>query len=273
MSSTQQQPNRIGPHISLTGTTIPQALKSLPKGCDCFQCFLGAPIQYTVKKVSDEEAAQAQQMLHLNDMRMYVHAPYIINLANSDKAAPGRACLQTLLDTNARISSTHTGTILHIGANGTIQQVADQLNSMDIRSPLLLENCAGEGSKLGATMEELQKLMELTDSHNVGLCIDTCHAHSAGLADMRETTDVVKLFDDLDAYASGRPTLFHLNDSKVPFKAKVDRHLPVGKGTIWSETKDSLTRFAELARETARDIILETPSDTLAEMAWLKTLG
>lgn len=270
MSSATQ--NRIGPHMSLSGTTITQALKSLPKGCDCFQCFLGAPVQFAVKKVSEEEAAQAQKMLHLNDMRMYVHAPYIINLANPEKAAPGRACLQKLLDTNARISPTHTGTVLHIGANGTLEQVADQLNSMNISSPLFLENCAGEGSKLGASMAELHKLMELTDSHNIGLCIDTCHAHSAGLTDMRDTQQVIKLFEDLDASASGRPTMFHLNDSKVSYLAKVDRHLPVGEGTIWSTTKDSLKRFAELAQETSRDIILETPTAALTEMAWLKTL-
>lgn len=270
MSSSTQ--NRIGPHISLSGTTITQALKSLPKGCDCFQCFLGAPVQFAVKKVSEEEAAQAQKMLHLNDMRMYVHAPYIINLASANpaKVTPGRDCLQKLLDTNARISPTHTGTILHIGANGTLQQVADQLNSMNISSPLFLENCAGEGSKLGASMEELHKLMELTDSHRIGLCIDTCHAHSAGLTDMRDTPSVTKLFEDLDA--TGRPTMFHLNDSKVPYLAKVDRHLPVGFGTIWSQKQDSLKRFAELAEQTSRDIILETPTPSLVEMAWLKTL-
>lgn len=128
MSST----NRIGPHISISGTTIPEVLKGLPKGCDCFQCFLGAPVQFAVKKVSEEEAAATQRYLHLNDMRMYVHAPYIINLANPEKAAPGKASLQKLLDTNARISTTHTGTVLHIGANGTLENVADQLNSMNI---------------------------------------------------------------------------------------------------------------------------------------------
>jgi len=263
--------NRIGPHVSISGSTLIDTMKALPKGCDCFQCFLGAPITFKVKTISEEEAAAAQKMLHINDMKMYVHAPYIINLASAqqEKVAPGRACLQKLLDTNARISNTHTGTVLHIGANGTIANVADQLNSMNISAPLYLENCAGEGSKLGKNMEELHKLMEATDSHRVGLCIDTCHAHSAGLTDMRDTQAIVKLFDDLP---EDRPTMFHLNDSKVPFHAKVDRHLPVGEGTIWSQAQDSLIRFAELAAHTSRDIILETPTAALTEMSWLRSV-
>lgn len=264
------QQNRIGPHVSIAGSTLPDVIKSLPKGCDCFQCFLGAPLQFAVKKVSAEEAAASQRLLHLNDKRMYVHAPYIINLANPEKSTPGRASLQSLLDTNARISSTHTGTVLHIGANGTLETVADQLNSMTISSPLFLENCAGEGSKLGKSMDELHRLMEATDSHRVGICIDTCHAHSAGLTDMRSSSAVVKMFDDLP---EDRPVMFHLNDSKVAFQAKVDRHMPLGMGTIWSEQQNSLYEFASLAEKTGRDIVLETPTGALQEMKMLRCGG
>lgn len=258
--------NKIGPHISLQPKLV-DTIKSVPSGCDCFQCFLGAPLNYNVKKLTDAEVADAQKVLNERNMTMYVHAPYVINLANPEKAVAGRTCLQKLLDTNARISPTHTGTILHIGANGTIENVADQLNSMDISSPLYLENCAGEGSKLGKNMAELHKLMEATDSHRVGICVDTCHAHSAGMTDMRNSSSVVKLFDDLP---EDRPVMFHLNDSKVAYEAKVDRHMPIGFGTIWSEKRDSLNTFASLAQKSSRDIVLETPSPFLSEMKWLR---
>ena len=112
--------NKIGPHVSLAAVGILNTLNSLPSGCDCFQCFLGAPLTYNIKKLSDTEVSEMQTVLHEKDMKMYVHAPYVINLANPEKAEAGRNCLQKLLDTNARISNTHTGTILHIGANGTI---------------------------------------------------------------------------------------------------------------------------------------------------------
>jgi deoxyribonuclease-4 len=258
--------NKIGPHISVK-PKLADTIKSVPSGCDCFQCFLGSPLTYNVKKLTDTEVSEAHKLLHERNMTMYVHAPYVINLANPEKAEVGRNSLQTLLNTNARISNTHTGTVLHIGANGTIEHVADQLNSMTISSPLYLENCAGEGSKLGKNMEELQKLMEAIDSHRVGICIDTCHAHSAGMTDMRESKSVVKLFDDLP---EDRPVMFHLNDSKVAYHAKVDRHMQIGAGTIWSDGLDSLKTFAELSQKCGRDIILETPSANLGEMKWLR---
>lgn len=260
--------NKIGPHVSATAGIV-NTLNVLPSSCDCFQCFLGPPLQYTTKKLSDTEVSQIQTVLHEKDMKMYVHAPYVINLANVEKMGVGRNSLQALLDTNARISTTHTGTVLHIGANGTLETVADQLNSMNISSPLFLENCAGEGSKLGKSMAELHKLLEATDSHRVGICIDTCHAHSAGMTDMRETSSVIKLFEDL---SEDRSVMFHLNDSKVAYHAKVDRHMPLGAGTIWSKCRDSLNTFAELAQKSGRDIILETPSMSLGEIDWLRNV-
>ena len=260
--------NKIGPHIGVK-PRLADTIKSVPSGCDCFQCFLGAPLTYNVKKLSDTEVSDAQKALNERNMTMYVHAPYIINLANPEKAEAGRNSLQNLLNINARISNTHTGTVLHIGANGTIEHVADQLNSMNISSPLFLENCAGEGSKLGKNMEELQKLMEAIDSHRVGICVDTCHAHSAGMTDMRESRSVVKLFDDLP---EDRGVMFHLNDSKVAYHAKVDRHMPLGAGTIWSDKMDSLKTFAELSQKCGRDIVLETPTTNLGEMDWLRNV-
>jgi deoxyribonuclease-4 len=260
--------NKIGPHIAVH-PKLADTIMSVPDGCDCFQCFLGAPLNYNVKKLTDVEVADAQKILNEREMTMYVHAPYVINLANPEKADAGRSCLQKLLDTNARISNTHTGTILHIGANGTIENVADQLNSMDISSPLYLENCAGEGSKLGKNMYELHKLMEAIDSYRVGICVDTCHAHSSGMTDMRNSSSVVKMFDDLP---EDRPLMFHLNDSKVAYMAKVDRHMPIGYGTIWSEKRDSLNTFAELAQKCGRDIVLETPSLNLEELDWLRNV-
>lgn len=263
---TSKMLNKIGPHIPVQPKLV-DTIKSVPSGCDCFQCFLGAPLTYSVKKLTDAEVSECQAILHEKDMTMYVHAPYVINLANPDKMEVGRNSLQKLLDTNARISTTHTGSVLHIGANGTIETVADQLNSMTISSPLYLENCAGEGSKLGKSMEELHKLMEAIDSHRVGICVDTCHAHSAGMTDMRESRSVVKLFDDLP---EDRPVMFHLNDSKVAYMAKVDRHMPIGAGTIWSDGLNSLKTFAELSQKCGRDIVLETPTINLQEINWLR---
>ena len=118
-------------------------------------------------------------------------------------------------------------------------------------------------------MDELNKLIEATDSHRVGICIDTCHAHSAGMTDMRDSRSIVKMFDDLP---EDRPVMFHLNDSKVAYMAKVDRHMPIGSGTIWGESMNSLKTFAELSIKSGRDIVLETPTVSLNEVDWLRNV-
>jgi deoxyribonuclease-4 len=260
--------NRIGPHTALKPTLL--ATAQSVGSCSCFQAFLGGPLQFNTRTLTPEDSTATRAYLAANNMKCYVHAPYVINLANPltrEKGVPG---LQKLLNTLASVSPDHTGTILHIGAKGTLVSVADALNSMDITSPLLLENCAGEGTKLGKSMEELHKLIELTDSHRVGLCIDTCHAHSAGMTDMRLESEVVTLFNDLDEVAD-RPSMFHLNDSKTKYNTHVDRHEPIGLGTIWGEghSRHSLREFSRLATLTGRDIILETPTATLKELAYL----
>ena len=260
--------NRIGPHTGLKPTLLATA-QSIGS-CSCFQTFLGGPLQFNTRTLTAEDAAATRAYLAANNMKCYVHAPYVINLANPLTREKGAPALQKLLNTLASVSPDHTGTILHIGAKGTLASVADALNSMDIKSPLLLENCAGEGTKLGKSMEELHKLIELTDSHRVGLCIDTCHAHSAGMTDMRLESEVVTLFKDLDEVGD-RPSMCHLNDSKTEYNTKVDRHLPVGHGTIWGEgqSRHSLREFSRLATLTERDIVLETPTASLKELAYM----
>ena len=88
--------SKIGPHIGVK-PVLADTIKSVPSSCNCFQCFLGAPIQYNVKNLSDKDISDAQTLLHEKDMTMYVHAPYVINLANPEKSAVGRSSLQKLL--------------------------------------------------------------------------------------------------------------------------------------------------------------------------------
>ena len=87
---------------------------------------------------------------------------------------------------------------------------------------------------------------------------------------MRLESEVVALFNDLDEVGD-RPSMFHLNDSKTEYNTKVDRHLPVGHGTIWGEghSRHSLREFSRLATLSGRDIVLETPTASLKELAYL----
>ena len=79
---------------------------------------------------------------------------------------------------------------------------------------------------------------------------------------------VLRAVDDL--ISGERVPLMHLNDSKVPFDAKVDRHWHIGQGHIGLE---GFRRLLNHPRIAALPWILETPGETDADdLANLRTV-
>jgi deoxyribonuclease-4 len=268
----------IGPHIPLEETffSTVETMKDTPYGL--IQIFMGPPIGYHIRRTSEEVLEKTGKFLQKYDKKLYVHAPYVINLASQDEdiLPKGRKSIQKILSTQSIINEygfdkIRTGTVLHIGAKGPLSQVIHEINDLDPASltstKLFLENAAQ--NKLGNTLDDLRKLCEGIDSKNVGFCIDTCHTHSSGLTDMRDPEQVVNLFDELDLSGAGKsskPICIHLNDSKTKFKSKQDIHSVLGYGSIWDiekpESFESLSVLLNICKTEGFDIILETPSAT-----------
>lgn len=256
-----------GPHISL-GKTLYETICVLHgTKADALQVFYGSPTSYNIRKFNETDIQKSGDYIREYKKKIYVHAPYIINLA-SDKeemVQKGKDSLQSILSVQQRVDPERTGTVLHIGAQGTIQNVIKRINDIDIKSPLFLENCAGEGTKLGKDMDELRKLKEGIDSHRIGFCLDTCHCHSSCLCNMTESEKIVKMFEDLESNGN-KNLMVHLNDSKTDFGSKMDRHSVVGFGTVWDyhkpESFESLITLRNYCKDKSYDIILETPSES-----------
>jgi deoxyribonuclease-4 len=90
----------------------------------------------------------------------------------------------------------------------------------------------------------------------MGVCVDTCHAWSAGYDLAGDYDAVWRDFDDL--LGLERLQLFHLNDSKTPFASHRDRHEHIGKGSLGLEPFRKLLldeRFERVPK------LLETPKD------------
>ena len=90
----------------------------------------------------------------------------------------------------------------------------------------------------------------------MGLCLDTAHAFAAGY-DLRtpETYDrTLTAFNKIVGFQYLRGV--HLNDSKVDFGSRVDRHAPIGKGKLGMEPFRLLMNDA---RFDGIPLILETP--------------
>lgn len=253
---------KCGPHVHIEKTLYETVSKTHLSRNSCFQCFLGSNRSYNVRSVPAEDIDRTGDYLRNNDINFYTHSSYLINLARNDEIAEkGKSCLQKVLTILGAIDTERTGTVLHVGAKGSIEQVANNVNDLEIKSFLFFENCAGEGTKLGKNVDELNSLLESCDSYKTSLCIDTAHAFGSGMCDFRDENKINQLFDELPME---RKIIWHLNDSRAAYQSLKDQHACVGQGLIWNyqrpETLNSLTEFYRLAIMYDTDIIFETPS-------------
>jgi len=64
----------------------------------------------------------------------------------------------------------------------------------------------------------------------MGVCVDTCHAYSAGYNLLNEYEAVWRQFADV--VGMERLRVLHLNDSKTAFGSRRDRHELIGEGSL-----------------------------------------
>jgi deoxyribonuclease IV len=89
----------------------------------------------------------------------------------------------------------------------------------------LLKIQQGRAANLGFSFYQLKKIIDqVEDKSRVGVCIDTCHAYSAGY-DLKTKAGFEKVFQEFEEvigfeYLKG----MHLNDSKKELGSRVDRH-------------------------------------------------
>ena len=88
----------------------------------------------------------------------------------------------------------------------------------------------------------------------MGVCLDTCHAYSAGYDLVNDYDGVWARFDD--ALGLGRLRVLHLNDSKAPFNSRKDRHELIAEGSLGAAPFRRVMTDPRLAHVPK---ILETP--------------
>ena len=248
---------RIGAHV---GQSDPVA-EGRARGADLVQCFLGDP-QSWGKAVVPESIAGGAAGLDL-----YVHAPYIVNVAspNNRIRIPSR---KILLDhATAAASVGARGLVVHGGHVGKgddpavgIENWVKTFERMQAPLPLLVENTAGGEHAMARRSDALARLWDAIGGFpHVGFCLDTCHAHAAG----EELLDVV----DRVRAITGRIDLVHCNDSRDAFGSGADRHANLGNGQI-----DPQLILAVVAAAGA-PVVCETPGGAEGQsqdIAWLR---
>lgn len=260
----------LGCHVSLKAPryflgSIEDALSYQADAC---MVYTGAPQNSKRKDLADlrlEEGLSLLDYAGWNPSQVVVHAPYIINLANSlnpDTAFFGRTFLKEELRRTQALQAKylvlHPGSHLKAGVEVGIQWIIEGLDevleddSSDVM--ILLESMAGKGSEIGRTFEELAAILQgVRYSNRLGVCLDTCHMHDAGY----DLTDFERLLDEFDRLIGlEKLKVIHINDSKNSQGAHKDRHENIGQGYLGFETLVAIVHNPRLENVIK---ILETP--------------
>lgn len=250
---------RIGCHVP-TAAPLEEAAA---RGADAVQVFLSSPRSWKAPPERDDAAA-----LRAAPIPVYVHAPYIINVATTDPRVrhPSRKNLEQTVRAAEAIAA--AGVVVHGGHVPAGDDLAaglanwrTTLERLEPAVPILIENTAGGTNALARRCEVVARLWEALDGVDAtyGLVLDSCHAHAGG----EDVAGVVGRFRAV----VGSIALVHLNDSKDELDSGRDRHERLGRGRI---DPDALVA---VARDAGADVILETPGDAAeqaADVTWLR---
>ncbi|AOV09191.1 deoxyribonuclease IV [Sporosarcina ureilytica] len=258
----------LGSHVSMSGKKmlLGSSEDAVKYGATTFMIYTGAP-QNTRRKPVEElniEAGQAHMAEH-GISNVVVHAPYIINIANTTKPATfqlGVDFLQQEIERTAALGVNqivlHPGAHVGAGVDQGIAKIIEGLNevlSQDYPVKIALETMAGKGTEIGRNFEEIARIIDgVTHNERLSVCFDTCHVHDAGYDIVNQFDDVLHEFDSL--IGKERISVIHVNDSKNERGAGKDRHENLGFGYIGFDALHNIVHHSDFV-----DIpkILETP--------------
>jgi deoxyribonuclease-4 len=240
------------------------------RGITQVQFFLGDPQGYQGPQIAYPGGAVAlRAAAETAGVSLYVHAPYIINVATSNNRIriPSRKLLQQHADAAAEIGA--KGLIVHGGHVNKTDDPAKgfdnwrkAIEATDLKLPLLLENTAGGENAMARRLDRIAgtwAAIQQADGHEqVGFCLDTCHAWAGGIA----LSEAVARIHEI----TGRIDLVHANDSRDEFDSGADRHANFGTGHLDPD------EFASVVRDAAAPVICETPggaAEQRADIEWL----
>lgn len=260
----------LGAHVSIAGGTHEAPRRAKAIGATAIQIFTKMANRWAERACEDDECSAFHSALDTTRVRQTVaHDSYLINLASPDETLRRRS-IESFVAELARCEAlaltylvSHPGNYIDDRASG-IQRNADAIAEALSRVPgqtiLCMEITSGSGTAIGSSFEDLAALIDAVPEplrSRMGVCIDTCHAYSAGYDLVNAYADVWRRFDDV--LGPERLKVLHLNDSKTPFNSKRDRHELIGEGSLGEQAFRQIMNDERLA--TAPKVI-ETPKGT-----------
>lgn len=256
----------IGSHVSFNKDSqlLGSVREALAYDANTFMFYTGAP-QNTIRiPINDEKTYEAFKLMKDNNMdlrNIIVHAPYIINPANTENLDFSINFLRQELDRVEKLGITklvlHPGSHVQLGEDIAIKNITHVLNSCllsDTKVDICLETMAGKGTEMGINFDQLKKIIDgVLYKDKVKVCLDTCHLNDAGY-DLKEFDVILDEFDK--KIGIDKIACVHINDSKNILGSHKDRHENIGLGTIGF---DNLINIIYHEKLKGVPKILETP--------------
>lgn len=239
---------KLGCHVGMSGKEmfLGSVKEAVSYGANTFMIYTGAPQNTRRKPIEELRIEEGRAFMKEHGIEEFVvHAPYIINLANTIKPETYELAVEFLNLEIERTQAMHCETLIlhpgaHVGAgeDAGIAQIVKGLNEVltaDGTVKIALETMAGKGTELGRSFEELARIYDgVVHNERLRVCFDTCHTSDSGY-DIRNNFEAV--MDDFHRIiGKDQIAVFHINDSKNPMGAHKDRHENVGCGTIGYES-------------------------------------
>ncbi|OUC51240.1 deoxyribonuclease IV [Eggerthia catenaformis] len=259
----------IGSHVSMGGKDmlLGSVKEALSYQANTFMFYTGAPQNTKRKPVSRMKIQEALALMKENGIdknNIVVHAPYIINLANTLKKETYELAVSFLREEIQRVEEIgmrrlvlHPGSHVKAGEEAGINSIISGLNDVlteNQNAVVCLETMAGKGSELGISIDHLAYIIDhVFYKDKLGICLDTCHLNDAGY----DLSLFDEILDEIDQKIGlDKVLVVHVNDSKNPRGAHKDRHENIGYGTIGFDILNAIVHNKRLENVPK---ILETP--------------
>ncbi|MGI6608724.1 MAG: deoxyribonuclease IV [Erysipelotrichaceae bacterium] len=258
---------KLGSHVAMVKPDylLGSVNEALSYGANAMMIYTGAPQNSYRVPVSNLKIKEAIKIWLGNNNSLddiIVHAPYIINLANtanSEIFEKSKIILRNELIRSSAIGAKyivlHPGSSLKDSLENGINKIAEGLNEIlkeGFNVTVCLETMAGKGSEIGYRFEHLTEIISRV-KYPLGVCFDTCHTWDSGY-NLNGFDQVLKEFDKIIGLE--KLYVIHVNDSKNVSGARKDRHANIGKGYIGFENLSYIVHHPLLRGKT---MILETP--------------
>jgi deoxyribonuclease-4 len=274
---------RIGAHLRTRGGILSAVEAAQEIGAEAFQLFASNPRAWAGPRVEPVADDFRDRVAEAGLGPVFLHAPYLVNIASPNPAFHRRSVDLARASIVAAQVLGAAGLVVHAGAGGPgepgpgLARAAAALREIAAESSgawLVVELMAGSSGAVASTFAEARRLLDAAGAdRRMKLCVDTCHAFSAGYG-LDTPSGVVEAFADLRrAGLTRRLALVHANDAAFPRGSRRDRHANVGQGLIGAAGFAAVLSQPAVRRAT---VLCETPGDrgqTAADVALLKRLA